>query len=959
MTQGQGEEAASLDWQAQWIWPRGQAWAVNFHGLARREFALEGPAQGAALHISAYTDYTVWVNGVLVGRGPEPNDAWYQTYDSYEVGMHLRLGPNSIAVLAHNYALGTHWSHRGRGGLIAQLDVQTGDGIQTVATGADWKVRRAAAYAPNSPRQFWSADFLETFDFHRHDDGWLMPGFDDLGWETPDVLGPPPARPWARLLARDIPLLRTEWLPVSAAERGYFTPPPLHAVSFESLLPLGEAGLVYAEAALTAPADQPVTLHIECDDAFKLFLNGALVAEQGRSECFALTRLWRGKDEYDQVHDGMGDVGYFADVALRAGPNRLTAVVDQGPAGWGFLLALLDPLTRLPRAFPAAWALAGPFESTGMEDSLDDAAPQAPGEARFSYTPDQDGGVTDYATLMGYERRTAARPVPPASVMLRPGGFAILDLGRVTVGYPELRFTATEDAALDIGWSQTLAEDYRIGFSNGGRMKCVDRVFLRPGTQTWQPAQRRAFRFLHVSCRRGSAVTLDAGVHAVGYPVEEVGAFRCSDEHLNRIWEVSVYTTRLVMQQGWQDCLKREQGTLNTSSFNYGSRGAACAFGDTALARKNLRQAFRTQNETGWFDSHGISSPNSDEVTECLWLAVWLRDYHLYSGDTDFVSEVFDNLEDNLRFFAKGINRHGLIEGRNRPIAWQGQGIYLDDSLNSGPYTGLFGGELSGFNVLYFAALEAAADLAAALSLPERAGYYRRRAARVRRSLSERLWDDGRGLYRDWRDGDAQAETHHPIVQIAALHFGLGDGAQADSLLRYLADDLGLPDEDKPDYPLFTFGFYFYFLECLFRHGREQAAYDLLRNFYGRWLDLGATTFGEFFHMAAMRGRDRLTEEYEVHAYGTSALLHFYTNILGVLPLEPGFAKVRVAPRPGDLAWAEGTVATPHGLVRVSWRQELGVFTLDLTLPPACAYEVEWPAHPARRLTVNGQEQMT
>ena len=26
------------------------------------------------------------------------------------------------------------------------------------------------------------------------------------------------------------------------------------------------------------------------------------------------------------------------------------------------------------------------------------------------------------------------------------------------------------------------------------------------------------------------------------------------------------------MQQGWQDCLKREQGTLNTSSFNYGGR---------------------------------------------------------------------------------------------------------------------------------------------------------------------------------------------------------------------------------------------------------------------------------------------------------------------------------------------------------------------------------------------------
>jgi len=366
------------DWRASWIWPRGQAWAVNFHGQARREFTLDGPAKSASLRLSAYTDYTVWVNGTLVGRGPEPNDPQYQTYDTYEVGPLLRPGPNAVAVLAHNYALGTHWSHRGRGGLIAQLNVRTASGAHTVATDAAWKVRRAQAYAPNSPRQFWSADFLETFDFRRHDAAWLLPGFDDQNWEAPDVLGPPGTRPWARLLARDIPLLREEWMPALAAERGRFDAPPLHAVSFASLLPPGSAGVVYAEATLDAPVGEAVTLHIECDDAFKLFLNGALVAEQNRSEYFARTRLWRGKDEYDQVHDGMGDVGYFADALLRAGPNRLLVAVDQGPAGWGFLLALLDPEARLPRPFPADWALAGPFESTGLEDSLDDAGPRRP-----------------------------------------------------------------------------------------------------------------------------------------------------------------------------------------------------------------------------------------------------------------------------------------------------------------------------------------------------------------------------------------------------------------------------------------------------------------------------------------------------------------------------------------------------------------------------------------------------
>ena len=39
---------------------------------------------------------------------------------------------------------------------------------------------------------------------------------------------------------------------------------------------------------------------------------------------------------------------------------------------------------------------------------------------------------------------------------------------------------------------------------------------------------------------------------------------------------------------------------------------------------------------------------------------------------------------------------------------------------------------------------------------------------------------------------------------------------------------------------------------------------------------------------------------------------------LGVTPAEPGFARARIAPRLGDLAWARGAVPTPHGLLRVA-----------------------------------------
>lgn len=71
------------------------------------------------------------------------------------------------------------------------------------------------------------------------------------------------------------------------------------------------------------------------------------------------------------------------------------------------------------------------------------------------------------------------------------------------------------------------------------------------------------------------------------YPVEHIAEFVCSDDRLNRIWEVSRYTSQILMQTGYQDCLKREQGTSNLNQDSYQALAAANAFGDHDLAVEN------------------------------------------------------------------------------------------------------------------------------------------------------------------------------------------------------------------------------------------------------------------------------------------------------------------------------------------------------------------------------------
>jgi hypothetical protein len=68
----------------------------------------------------------------------------------------------------------------------------------------------------------------------------------------------------------------------------------------------------------------------------------------------------------------------------------------------------------------------------------------------------------------------------------------------------------------------------------------------------------------------------------------------------------------------------------------------------------------------------------------------------------------------------------------------------------------------------------------------------------------------------------------------------------------------------------------------------------------------------------------------------------FYT--LGVTPAEPGYAKARIAPRLGELAWAKGSVPTPHGLISVDASAEF--VAIDSPVPVI----LEWEGEPPRSL---------
>jgi hypothetical protein len=131
----------------------------------------------------------------------------------------------------------------------------------------------------------------------------------------------------------------------------------------------------------------------------------------------------------------------------------------------------------------------------------------------------------------------------------------------------------------------------------------------------------------------------------------------------------------------------------------------------------------------------------------------------------------------------------------------------------------------------------------------------------------------------------------------------------------------------------------FYLLEALARGGHYEEAMSLISTYWGRMLDLGATTFWEDFNFKDAQNAGRIDEivpadKFDIHADGGAwcyvGLRHSFCHgwasgptawlsrhVLGIEPVKVGFQEVKIEPHLGNLDWAEGTFPTPYGVIRV------------------------------------------
>lgn len=524
----------------------------------------------------------------------------------------------------------------------------------------------------------------------------------------------------------------------------------------------------------------------------------------------------------------------------------------------------------------------------------------------------------------------------------------LLDFGRILTGRPRIQLEARGGEVIEIACSERLpgewdaegpASDARItpvAFLGGDQHVC--RYIARPGAQVFETFEWCAIRWMQVTVRDAPAGLKIQGLGAMftHYPVEERGKFTCSDSFLNELWSTGAYTLTLCMHDAWEDCPSREQRQWLGDATVESLAGHA-AFGPciAPLNAKFLLQAAESQRPDGLTQMFAPGDHGTDRVVIPDWTLQWILnagDHYRLTADTGTIDAIFPSILKALAWFERLLDEHGLIS--DMPD-W-----HFMDWADIGR-----SGEAAALNAQLAGTFEVAAQLAQVSGWPREAQRLRARAGQIAIALNDRHWDERRAVYVDVVEAKSGAQqlrvSQHANAAIALwtdsppgrIRRAL-DRITESHRLTFTAAKPIAPYGDKLDPEqgvVVANTFYAHFVyEALCKHGRLKDALRMMRERFGPMLARGATTLWESFEPSASL----------CHGFSASPTYQLSRRVLGVAPLEAGFAALEFAPDLADLEFARGVFPTIRGDIEVELERNAGGFEARVGVPDGIRVQI-------------------
>lgn len=212
-------------------------------------------------------------------------------------------------------------------------------------------------------------------------------------------------------------------------------------------------------------------------------------------------------------------------------------------------------------------------------------------------------------------------------------------------------------------------------------------------------------------------------------------------------------------------------------------------------------------------------------------------------------------------------------------------------------------------SAFHYRAVFLLAEIAEHLGRAEDAASFAAMAAQTRDAINARLWDERLGAYRDGLDSETGTLSEHAASHATffALALGVVPPERVERATAYVAARGMVPS---------VYGAQF-LLEALYDGGAAQAGFDLLTSRGQRsWLNMSEKV-GSTITLEAWDPAFKPNLDWN-HAWGAAPANLIPRKVMGIDPVEPGFARFVVRPQTAGLTHAQVKLPTPHGAIELA-----------------------------------------
>ena len=514
-----------------------------------------------------------------------------------------------------------------------------------------------------------------------------------------------------------------------------------------------------------------------------------------------------------------------------------------------------------------------------------------------------------------------------------------LEAGRqVTIRFADKRLASAKEEVTPIRKYELAPGTWKIETPSGPIAYTVynqEVVFTSAGRLDEQVCNKfnyEGFRYAIVEGLPGKPAAGDAEALMIDSDMEPAGGFECSNDLLNRIMQLNLWTVRCLTLGGYEvDCPHRER-------MGYGDSQVSI---DMQMMSRDAA-AFYTKWAVDWLDDQDIGTgksaqyvPRNIDDPSCWFswggtLDVLPWKSYLYYGDRRLLERAYEPMVRYPTVYIESFYKDGVHRiGGDPGCDW----VAPAHGMSGPPGTELFA---NCYRVYLYDLLARSAD---SLGRTDNAHRHRAKIAELKPLIHAAYYKPGERLY----------VVDEQLNQSMPLMLGIVPEDLRGTIQKKLEDITLVKNQGHLDTGMLGTYFLFQYLQ---QAGSNDLAFTMAtqKDFpsWGYMLAQGATTMWEQW------------DGYwsQIHSCYTCPGGWMYQGLAGIRPDEagPGFKRIIIKPAVvGDLTWVKCHYDSIHGRIVSNWQRAGGKLTMEVAIPANTTATVYVPAKDSAAVAESGK----